>query len=669
MNPVLLFRRLAPRLRFVLTVAGLSMVVFTVLRLVFWTVYRSESPTAAPGDIALAFYLGFKFDLRLVLFIGVPPLLFGTIPLLDPVRRAGARRFWIGYYVVVLVLTTFLYAVDLGHYGYTHMRLNASLIEHLTPVSIALKMAWETYPVIPGLLGLAVFGAGCVYVLRRVAAPELDRPRIPMGKWSMRALAAMLSFLYLFGMYGKWSWYPLRWSDAYFTEDSFLSALALNPVLFLNDTLKNRNRRFDDRRVRAEYGYIADRLEVKERDPKALSFARTVLPRVRVPERPNLVVIHLESFAAYRTGIFGNPMQATPNFDAIARQGVLFRNFFVGSAPTARSVFTMLTGIPDYNPGDAASRDPLIIDQHTLVNALDGYARFYFIGGSAAWGNVRGILAHNIAGLHVYEEGAYEQGRTDAWGVSDFSVYEQAHTVFTRQDKPFFAFIQTSGNHRPYGIPDNPREREGFDLVTADEQAVRATGIESVAALNGLRYFDYSLGHFFRLAAKSPYYRNTVFLLYGDHGNPSTANLPFDRLGLTGVHVPFVVFWPGHLAGGRVIDSVASSADLLPTALGLMGVPYVNTGIGRDLLAPRPAAEQFALIPDGALTNEFLLRDSARGGYHLYRYRSATPTVDVAAQYPDKVAELGRLRETLRDTARYMLQHNPPRPHPGKAAR
>jgi phosphoglycerol transferase MdoB-like AlkP superfamily enzyme len=235
--------------------------------------------------------------------------------------------------------------------------------------------------------------------------------------------------------------------------------------------------------------------------------------------------------------------------------------------------------------------------------------------------------------------------------------------VLEQQRGPFFAFIQTSGNHRPYGIPDDPRERQGFELATADEQELRANGFESLAAYNGLRFFDHALGHFFRRARAAPYFRNTLFVMYGDHGNPATHDIPFERLGLTGFHVPFVVYWPGRVAGGRVIDGAASLVDLLPTALGVMGVPHVNATLGRDLLAPRPAREQFALVPEGILDNEFFLRDAPGGGYRLYRYRGADPTRNLAAEHPDKVAELGRLREALRDTARYLLYHNPPRPH------
>jgi hypothetical protein len=96
-------------------------------------------------------------------------------------------------------------------------------------------------------------------------------------------------------------------------------------------------------------------------------------------------------------------------------------------------------------------------------------------------------------------------------------------------------------------------------------------------------------------------------------------------------------------------------------------VPYLNTTLGRDLFAPRAAEERFALLADGLLDIEFLLKESPAGGYRLHRYRSQDPTRDLARDKPEKLAQMTRLREALRDTARFLLYHNPPRAHSGQA--
>jgi phosphoglycerol transferase MdoB-like AlkP superfamily enzyme len=323
-------------------------------------------------------------------------------------------------------------------------------------------------------------------------------------------------------------------------------------------------------------------------------------------------------------------------------------------------VFTMLTGIPDMNPHRTASRNPLLVSQHTLVNALDGYEKYYFLNGSATWGNIRGLLANNIPDLRMFEEGDFDAPYDDTWGVSDLVLFEKAHETFSAAREPFFAFIQTSGNHRPYTIP---KDRRGFELAEMDGAALRANGFDDLAAYNSLRLLDYSLESFFARARRSPYFQRTVFVMYGDHGVVSPIPTPWEKLGLTGNHVPLVIYAPWMFEQGRRIDFAASLPDVLPTHLGLLGVPYRNTSLGRDLLALGPEDPHFAMIGEtGVLDDEFLLRVQP-GGTHLYRYRSETPTRDVHEQFPEKVAELRRLQEALYETTLYLLYHNPPRAH------
>jgi len=655
-----MLNRLPALARFLLVLTAINFAVFATLRILFWASFHEASAGAAWADVFRALYLGFKFDLRLALLLGLPLALLGWIPLFDPARRRAARLAWLGYFTAAQCVILLLYFVDFGHYGYVRARLNASLADHLTPLGVAAQMAWETYPVLPGVLALLLLTSGYVWLVGRAARRALAPIPAPAVKWPGRLVVGALAVLYLFGIYGKWSRYPLRWSEAYFSSNEAVAALALNPVLFLSDSAVNPSRPYDVKKVREHYGFVSSLLGVKTPDPQNLEFGRYVTPRSKPAVKYNLVVIHMESFAAFKAGVFGNRLNATPYFDAIAKEGILFTNFFVPAVPTARSVFTMMTGIPDVSPNNAAAtRNPLLINQHTLVNALEGYSKYYFLGGSATWGNIRGLFTHNVPGLRVYEEGDYDAPQIDTWGVSDIVLFEKALGALANERNPFFAFIQTSGNHRPFTIP---KERGGFVVEQMDGAALRDSGFDSPAAYNGMRFLDYSLEVFFAQARKAPYFKNTVFVMYGDHGNPSTQQTPWEQLRLTGVHVPLVIYAPG-LIKGRRIDFTASLTDALPTFLGLLGVPYLNTGIGRDLLSLGPHDPHFSLLWENAvLDDEFFLRLDP-GGPRLFRYRSRAGAQDVHERYPEKIAELRRLHEAFLETSRYMLYHNPARPH------
>ncbi|HTQ75862.1 MAG TPA: LTA synthase family protein [Burkholderiales bacterium] len=651
--------------RFLLALVAINFLVFEAFRAAFWVAFRETLAGTSGGDLAKAVYLGSKFDLRLALLLPLPLALLGWIPLLDPARRRAARIGWLAYLAAAEYVVLLLYFVDFGHYAWVRVRLNASLIDHLTPIGVAAQVAWETYPIVWGVLALALLTGAYAWVARRAAARTLAPASNPLSKWPTWAAVAALAALYAFGIYGKWSRYPLRWSEAYFSSSEAVAALALNPVLFLMDTAQeNGNLPYDADKVREHYAYTAALLGVESPDPQKLDFARWVVPSKKPAVLYNLVVIHLESLAAFKTGTFGNRLNATPQFDAIAKEGLLFTHFFVPEVPTPRSVFEMLTGIPDVNGSTTASRNPLVVNQHTLVNALQGYEKYYFIGGSATWGNIRGLFTHNIPGLHLFEEGDYDAPQVDGWGVSDVVLFDKAYKTLRAQKKPFFAFIQTSGNHRPYTITE---VHPGFDLAYVDPATLERNGFDGLSAYNGLRYLDFALGSFFAKVRTGSYFKNTIFIMYGDHGNPSTQQTPWQRLLLTGYHVPCVIYAPGLVKAGARIDFTASLPDVLPTSLGLMGIPYLDTALGRDLLDLGPSGRHFSLIGlDGVLDDEFYLRTGPAGSF-LFRYRSDSAAEDVHERYAEKVAELKRLREALYETSKYLLYHNPPRPHAAQA--
>ena len=129
--------RLPALVRLLLAVTAINVAVFAALRIVFWAAFHEASAGASWADVLKALYLGFKFDLRLALLLGLPLALLGWIPIFDPARRRAARIAWLGYLAAAQCVVLLLYFVDFGHYSYVRERLNASLADHLTPVAVA----------------------------------------------------------------------------------------------------------------------------------------------------------------------------------------------------------------------------------------------------------------------------------------------------------------------------------------------------------------------------------------------------------------------------------------------------------------------------------------------------------------------------------------------------
>ncbi len=653
------FQRFPKRIRFGVIAVLMTMILFTLFRIVFWAFFRSTAQEATASDVFHALYLGFKFDLRLSLFICLPPLILSWIPGLNFTRSLTATRIWVGYFVVVGVILVLGYFVDLAHYAYFHERLNASAVDHILDTKTSLQAIWESYPVIPAVLALIFFSIGFGWMLKRFAFQKLNTAH-PLKKWPKVGVVVLALVLCGFGLHGKFSQYPLRWSEAYFSTNPFVSSLSINPVLFFFDTMPYKKLPYSKKEVRKDYKLLADFLGVENPDPQTLNFSRYVKPKKALPGKPNIVVFLLESFAGFKVGAFGNGLHPTPFFDSMAEKSLFFTNFFVTRPPTARAVFTSMFGIPDINDPHSASRNPIIVRQHCILNALEGYKKMYFLGSSANWGNIRGVLGHNISGLEIHDEGTFSYLPDDAWGISDLHLFEEANKVLRTQDKPFFAFIHTSGNHKPYRIP---KDRRDFKLVEADEKKLKENGFDSPEALNGIRFMDYCLENFFALASKEGYFKKTIFCFFGDHGTVANPEFPWDKLTLTHHHVPFVIYAPGYLSEGRRIDTTASLVDVLPTILSFVGVPYLDKTLGRDLLEERPPEQHVAFIENiyrGLLNDEFFLVIDPRGVQRLYRYRSAAPLEDVREKYPEQASRMANLQEAIHQLSKYLPYNNPP---------
>src|SRR5690606_40717816 len=138
------------------------------------------------------------------------------------------------------------------------------------------------------------------------------------------------------------------------------------------------------------------------------------------------------------------------------------------------------------------------------------------------------------------------------------------------QDKPFFAYIQTAGNHRPFTIP---KHNDDFQTIELPEEEVKAAGFRSLAQLNAVRLLDYNIGRFMEMAKEGGYLDNTIFVLFGDHNNriPSLPHMHgHDRLKLESNHVPGTIYAPGQREP-RLYDAADSRGDLVPAVAGTGG--------------------------------------------------------------------------------------------------
>jgi phosphoglycerol transferase MdoB-like AlkP superfamily enzyme len=270
---------------------------------------------------------------------------------------------------------------------------------------------------------------------------------------------------------------------------------------------------------------------------------------------------------------------------------------------------------------------PTLLERHQFQSV-------FLYNGLFSWDNKEGFFRHHgidrFIGTEDYVNPVF---RDPVWGVSDLDVYRRANQEF--QDmagtRPFFGVILTLSNHAPFNLPDPlpfPRIRTGDHLE---------------GRFNGMRYADWALGEFFRLASREEYFKDTLFVITGDHGFAVPPNIT--PMALSRFHVPLLFYAPGGQLPPQRRDTVASQVDIGPSVMALLGFDDPHQAWGRNLFSPALQDDGFAVVkPSGSEEvvaliegDRILLRDP-KSRAQLYRYALTFPpsaSPDQAAAEPE----------------------------------
>jgi phosphoglycerol transferase MdoB-like AlkP superfamily enzyme len=253
-----------------------------------------------------------------------------------------------------------------------------------------------------------------------------------------------------------------------------------------------------------------------------------------------------------------------------------------------------------------------------------GYETSFFYGGRGYFDNMNAFFGGNGFSIHDQASAKEEDiSFTNAWGVSDEDLYGW---VLDDADKksaagqPFYDFVMTTSNHRPYTYPEN---RIDIPSHSGRQGAVK--------------YTDYAIGKFLEEASKRSWFKDTVFVIVADHcaGSAGKTELPIGNY-----RIPLMVYAPGLIEPG-VVNTLSSQIDYAPTLLALLNWSYDSEFFGKDILGMAPqdgrallgTYQSLGLLQGSTLTVLKPLADA-----EAYHYDSAT-----GLQTPVPVARTAKL--------------------------
>ena len=283
----------------------------------------------------------------------------------------------------------------------------------------------------------------------------------------------------------------------------------------------------------------------------------------------NVMLIMVESLSAEYMGVYGSTRELTPHLDKLTTKSMFFDNFYATGTRTVRGMEAVVLSVVP-TPGRSIVKRP---DNHNMFSSAfifkeKGYENKFIYAGHGYFDNMNSFFSTN--GFDIVDRNSFEKDETtfsNVWGVCDEDLFAKASKEADKSfnnHKPFFNFIMTTSNHRPFTYPDGK-----IDIPSHTGRA------------GGVKYTDYAINKFLQNSKEKPWFKNTLFVIVADHNGGSS--------GMTSLpewlyKIPLIIYAPNILKAEK-ISKVSSQVDLMPTLFSLLNWTYKSKFYGDNILA------------------------------------------------------------------------------------
>ncbi len=324
--------------------------------------------------------------------------------------------------------------------------------------------------------------------------------------------------------------------------------------------------------------------EIAERIVKKLNKQDGISKKVINKTNPNLVIIILESFSSKIIGELGGKWNATPRFNNLVKEGLLFTNFYANASRSDKGIVSILSGYPGQpitsiikTPSKTQSLPSLFESFNSL-----GYETSFYYGGDIDFANMRSYFL-NSGTKHIITVDDFDSRLNNSkWGVHDEHLFDYLYHDMVKHEEPYLKTVFTLSSHDPFEVPIDP-VFEGNDRATK--------------FLNSVYYTDSCLGDFFDKVKDTEIWNNTLFILVADHGSArpgNSQNHDIDKF-----QIPML--WLGGVLNDsiKINDIIGSQIDIPATLLSQLDVSYKDYSFSKDLFLTETSEFAFYVFNDG----------------------------------------------------------------------
>jgi lipoteichoic acid synthase len=314
--------------------------------------------------------------------------------------------------------------------------------------------------------------------------------------------------------------------------------------------------------------------------------AQASLAETSRTDKRNVVLIHLESTRAQSVTPYNEYIKTTPFLDELAKESLLAQRAYVVVPRSSKATVTVNCGIdpplyqgPEFDPGG--------IPAPCLASLLknQGYSTAFFQSSSETMDQY-GVVAENLGYEDYYPS---ESMDTEGFEATNYISYEDdimlkpsEQWLKEHKDEPFLVQYLTGTGHDDYRCLST---RYGSEHLAQDDDQLNRY-------LNCLRLQDIFLENLFDQYKELGLYEDTIFVIYGDHGEGFGEHGRFlhgDTPWEEGLRVPLIIHDPKRLQNDERVEGLSNQTDILPTVVEMLGYE-VESGEypGYSLLRPLP---------------------------------------------------------------------------------
>jgi len=361
------------------------------------------------------------------------------------------------------------------------------------------------------------------------------------------------------------------------------------------------------------------------------AMAAPIAGAAETAEKPNIIFILVDDLRWDALGCMGHPFVKTPNIDRIAKEGALFRNFFVSIPLCSPSRGSFLTGQYPHTHGviDNGDHSALSHKLVTFPKLLHGagyetaYVGKWHMGnddsprpGFDRWISFKGQGVYEDPTINVDGKSAQVSGY-----ITDILNEHALNFVKAKHDKPFVLYLAHKAVHGPFTPAERHKELyaddpikpvpslndslEGKPVATRDLSAEetnpkkknkkkaaedpKARHMPEGAIRNQLRALaaiDEGVGQLLKALEDSKQLDNTFFVFssdngffWGEHGF-GDKRWAYDE----SIRDPLLIRYPKLIKAGTTCEQFVLNIDIAPTLLDLAGAPVPKSVQGRSLL-------------------------------------------------------------------------------------